>query len=142
MDSRILKLRIVADSTARIKSRQTTSPSGRRYPPLRDVFQDRASTAVDKTRISNRIGKRLAPLQILMRYTDWIVLLMVSRNHPLLLSVNLLSLQSPTYGVLEYFHLQLAAAIVSIAVPNYGDRGYASFGLLIFELNLVVWVGW
>jgi H+-transporting ATPase len=50
--------------------------------------------------------------KILKRYTDWIVLLM------------------------------LAAAIVSIAVPNYGDRGYASFGLLIFELNLVVWVGW
>lgn len=36
----------------------------------------------------------------------------------------------------------LVGAIVSIAVPDEGDRGYLSFGLLIFELNLVVWVGW
>lgn len=36
----------------------------------------------------------------------------------------------------------IAAAIISIAVPNNGDRGYLSFSLLIFELNIIVWVGW
>ena len=36
----------------------------------------------------------------------------------------------------------LAAAIISVAVTNAGSRGWASFGLLIFELNLIVWVGW
>lgn len=36
-------------------------------------------------------------------------------------------------------HTQLAAAIVSIAVENDGDRGYTSFVLLLIELNLVVW---
>ena len=27
-------------------------------------------------------------------------------------------------------------------VPNNGDRGWASFTLLLIELNLIVWVGW
>jgi H+-transporting ATPase len=63
---------------------------------------------------ANEVTAKATPewRKVLRRYTDWIVLLM------------------------------FAAAIVSVAVPNYGDRGYASFGLLIFELNLVVWVGW
>lgn len=38
--------------------------------------------------------------------------------------------------------LQILAAIVSAAVPSEGGRGWTSFGLLIFELNLIVWVGY
>jgi H+-transporting ATPase len=38
--------------------------------------------------------------------------------------------------------LIIAAAIVSAAVPVDGGRGWASFGLLVFELNLIVWVGY
>lgn len=37
---------------------------------------------------------------------------------------------------------QMAAAIISVAVPNNGSRGWTSFALLLIELNLVVWVGW
>ena len=38
--------------------------------------------------------------------------------------------------------LQIAAAIIGVAVKNDGDRGYTSFVLLILEANLVVWVGY
>ena len=38
--------------------------------------------------------------------------------------------------------MQIAAAIVSLAVENDDSRGYTSFVLLIIELNLVVWVGY
>ena len=37
---------------------------------------------------------------------------------------------------------QITAAIVSAAVPVDGGRGWTSFGLLLFELNLIVWVGY
>lgn len=50
--------------------------------------------------------------KILMRYLDWVCIVII------------------------------VAAIISIAVPNHGDRGYTSFVLLMIELNLVVWVGW
>ena len=55
---------------------------------------------------------------------------------------NTLSNRIRNFSLRYLLAMQFAAAIVSVAVPNYGDRGYASFGLLIFELNLVVWVGW
>ena len=37
--------------------------------------------------------------------------------------------------------LQVIAAIISAAVPVDGGRGWTSFGLLLFELNLIVWAG-
>lgn len=37
---------------------------------------------------------------------------------------------------------QIAAAVVSAAVPVDGGRGWTSFGLLLFELNLIVWAGY
>lgn len=39
-------------------------------------------------------------------------------------------------------YMQFVAALVSVLVPNDGDRGYTSFVLLILEANLVVWVGY
>mmetsp|Transcript_8326 Transcript_8326/g.24910 ORF Transcript_8326/g.24910 Transcript_8326/m.24910 type:complete len:686 (+) Transcript_8326:251-2308(+) len=36
----------------------------------------------------------------------------------------------------------LTAAIVSAAVTSDGGRGWTSFGLLLFELNLIVWAGY
>jgi hypothetical protein len=37
--------------------------------------------------------------------------------------------------------MQVIAAIISAAVPVDGGRGWTSFGLLLFELNLIVWAG-
>jgi hypothetical protein len=37
--------------------------------------------------------------------------------------------------------LQVIAAVISAAVPVDGGRGWTSFGLLLFELNLIVWAG-
>lgn len=36
----------------------------------------------------------------------------------------------------------MIAAIIAVAVPNNGDRGWCSFTLLLIELNLIVWVGY
>lgn len=38
--------------------------------------------------------------------------------------------------------MQLTAAIVSASVVADGGRGWTSFVLLIFELNLIVWAGY
>ena len=42
----------------------------------------------------------------------------------------------------EHSLLQLTAAIVSASVVADGGRGWTSFVLLIFELNLIVWAGY
>ncbi len=37
---------------------------------------------------------------------------------------------------------QMITAIISVAIPVDGTRGWVSFGLLVVELNLIVWVGY
>jgi H+-transporting ATPase len=38
--------------------------------------------------------------------------------------------------------VQMITAVLSVAIPVDDTRGWVSFGLLIFELNLIVWVGY
>ena len=101
--------------------------------------------------------------KIMWRYLDWVCLVIVSRPRGSLYP-------SPTRSSSCYMDIllapfcmkqargacaqltascycprhprQIAAAVIAVAVPNDGNRGWTSFVLLVIELNLIVWVGW